>query len=98
MTRDVAEEMMDISQSGTIELHLTLAERKKLIEHGVGEPCFRVWLTIEEYAATCEKDWSVHKLKDGRWAAWRKESDVTSLQDKELAAFISSRRLPDDVE
>lgn len=87
-----------------VDLTITREEQRALMEHALG-PCFRMWLDPTEWAiAKKTTDWTAHPLKDGRYAVWRKESDVQKLldsgdtSDAVLAKYINARRLADDVD
>lgn len=87
----------------TIELNLTLADQRKIVEHIFGGPAFRIYITANEKrrldAAGVVQEQTAHPLKDGRWALWRKESDIQKLMDHgeiTMAGEINSRRLGDD--
>lgn len=91
------------AESVTIEIHLTVAEQRKIVEHEAGGPCFRMWLTDKEASALRRMhgtDFTMHPLEDGRWAQWRKESDMDTLHsrgDMVLWNELNARRLSDDV-
>lgn len=84
----------------TIELHLSVDEQRKLVEAVQKEPCFRMWVTREEFARGSFADWTHYELSDGRIAIWRKSSDLTKLQEGgevTLWRAIKERTISDDV-
>lgn len=76
------------------------AEVRKIVEHELGEPAFRIWLSPEELAemdqAGIKPDWTAHQLKDGRVAIWRPVSWLKKC-DPVLHAKLVSRTLADIV-
>lgn len=62
-----------------VEISLTVAEQRKIAEHDAKEPCFRMWLTPREAGIMAGKDWTMYPLDDGRFACWRKKSDLDAL-------------------
>lgn len=83
-------------------IEFTVAEQRALVERESGEPCFRMWLSDAEHAKILGiADWTCYRLSDGRWAVWRKESDLVTLRANgavTVAQNIEGRRLGDEVE
>lgn len=91
---------VETTTKNTIEF--TVAEQRAIVERDVDEPCFRMWLSDEEHQKVRDLgDWTCYRLSDGRWAVWRKESDLQALRDAgamTVADNIEGRRLADEVE
>lgn len=89
----------DEKEPTVIEIRLTVAEQRALVEAQTGEPCFRMWLTRQEYERGSFSDWPEFELSDGRIAIWRKESDLDTLQTTNAMVWraIMERRIDDDV-
>lgn len=92
---------VDPKERGAIEVHLGPPEMRKVVEHVIGGPAIRVWITLDEAemleAAGVPCDWTAHKLSDGRIATWRPARCLAELEDAEVRAEIESRILTDDV-
>lgn len=93
------------TESGVqISIDLMPAEQRKIVEHGVQGPVFRMWITQQEYFYLHKKwkDYTYGKLKDGRYTVWRSLADLAKLKnssdvrEQALAAHIESRILEDD--
>lgn len=84
-----------------IEIRLGPAEMRKVVEHVIGGPAIRVWITLEEAleleAAGVPADWTAHKLSDGRLATWRPARCLDQVEEAEVRAEIESRIITDDV-
>lgn len=83
-------------------VEFTVAEQRAIVERDAGEPCFRMWVSDAEHQKLLGLvDWTCYRLSDGRWAVWRKESDVKALIANgaiNVANSIKERRLGDDEE
>lgn len=89
-----------VNEAAHVEMHLTVAEQRRMVEVGAKEPCFRMWLTEAEKNGPGCKDWTTYPLSDGRWAAWRKNSDLDKLLEQgemKLWRIICERCIEDDV-
>jgi hypothetical protein len=99
LTTEDAEGKQTTTKS-TIEF--TVAEQRLLVERECGEPCMRMWVTDAEHQKILGlADWTCYRLSDGRWAIWRKESDIAALRAGgaiTVADNIEGRRLSDEVE
>lgn len=87
----------------TIEIHLTVAEQRRLVEAEAKEPCFRMWLSRGEFVTSSFADWTAYTLRDGRVAIWRKQSEADRLlagdgDQKALWHAIMERKIDDTVE
>lgn len=89
---------------GEIQITLTVADQRKLVEADVGEPCVRIWLTDEEFAKVSFADWTAYPLQPGLVAIWRKRSDIdvllasTDMDSKALGIELEARVLVDVAE
>jgi hypothetical protein len=84
----------------TIVLHFTVPEQRKMVEAEAGEPCFRMWVSRQEFERGSFADWTHYELSDGRIAIWRRESDLDKLQaggEINMWRAITERRITDDV-
>lgn len=88
----------------TIELRLTPAEQRRIVETDQGGPCFRMWLTPNEHAEVMKTapDYSHGQLSDTRFFCWRPQAALDELRassnpaDKALAKHIEGRMIHDD--
>jgi hypothetical protein len=91
-----------VQTTQTHSLVLNVAEQRAIVERDSGEPCFRMWLSADEHNKIRDMlDWTCYRLSDGRWAVWRKESDLALLKQNgaiTVAQHIEGRRLADEVE
>jgi hypothetical protein len=84
-----------------VEIRLSVPEQRRIIEANTGEPCFRMWMTTEEFAGLETKDWTASVIDNGHVAVWRKRSDVAKLlassdpEARELGIKVQSRELLD---
>lgn len=88
-----------VEPEAVVEVVLTVAEQRAMVEAEAGGPCFRIWLTQSEFARSDFCDWTCYTLSDGRVAIWRRESDMETLQAQNVLVYraIMSRRIDDNV-
>lgn len=83
----------------TIVIQLTPADTRKIIEHILGGPAIRVYITQEEAQHLENRgvapDFTAHKLSDGRFACWRPASELDACEPA-VRKEIEARILPDD--
>lgn len=89
-----------------IDLKLTVAEQRRVVEAEVKQPCVRMWLTKGEHEHTYAHapDFTHGQLEDGRFYCWRRKADLdelarsTSPADVALFKALTGRILRDDVQ
>lgn len=89
----------DEQERDGIVIQLTVADQRKIIEHQQCEPCFRMWLSPDEWERVKPvPDWTAYTLSDGRIAVWRKRSELDAVlsSDTRLWSSICQRILEDD--
>jgi hypothetical protein len=102
---DAEQPVMDVEEPAPIStplitIGLTVQNQRAIIEHQVGEPCFRMWMSTHEWDRVKPvPDWTAYELSDGRIAVWRKSSELDAImtQDMRLWSAICERILQDDV-
>lgn len=88
----------------TIELKLTPAEQRRIVEADQGGPCFRMWLTPNEHREVMKTapDYSHGQLSDTRYFCWRPQRALDELltssnvADHALAKHLQGRIIHDD--
>lgn len=83
-----------------VEIPLTVAEQRAIVEADVGEPVIRMWLSADEWERVKDLvDWTAHPLSDGRIGIWRKRADLDAIMSKnvQLWSNICERIIEDDV-
>lgn len=86
-----------LGQEEVVEIRLSPSEMRAFLAAQYG-PVFRMVLTqLEAAACSC---WTLHQLRDGRYAMWRREADMPPVQIGNLSLIraINKARLDDDEE
>jgi hypothetical protein len=84
-----------------IHIVLTVADQRRIVESEAKGPCFRMWLTEDEFKKASFADWTSYPVAPGVVAIWRKRSDVDKMLEstdhdvRNLGYYILSRELPD---
>lgn len=93
------------AEATVINLNLTVAEQRKVVEHMAGGSCFRMRITNAEWSVLQGQvpSWQFCTLKDGSRAMWQPYSELQALKrgprmNHALYENIRSKIIADTVE
>lgn len=91
---------IEVAEPVEIVIQLTVDDQRKILEHQLNEPVFRMWMSKDEWDRVKPvPDWTAYELSDGRIAIWRKRAELDAIMTKDtrLWSAICQRIIENDV-
>lgn len=98
---DFSDDVCPTNREPVVHIRMTVAEARRHVEASTGERCERYWLSEDEACKLVNlgiEDYTIHQIRDGRFAMWRTVSAITKLQieNKYVWRRLVERRITDE--